>query len=75
MYESVWVIQKVLQDSRLDKLPGLPVSIHVMVKLSEATVPVSRDNIELVRVQGVRCEEVLEEVKPDVGFAFRGRID
>ena len=68
------------QDSCLDELPGLgpvslPVSVLVMVEPSEATVPVTGDDVELVRVQGVRCEEVLEEVKPCVGFVLWGRVE
>ena len=56
-------------NSSLDEFPGpgpviLPVPVHVMVKLGEATVPVSRDDVVLVRVQGVWGEDLLDEVKP-----------
>ena len=54
---------------------GLPVHIHVMVELSEAAVPVSRDNVELVGVQGVWGKDLLEEVKPCVSLSFCRCVD
>ena len=61
------------QNSCLDELPGpwpvsLPVLVNVVVKLGEAAVPVSGDDVQLVRVQGVWGEDLLEEVKPRVGL-------
>ena len=46
-----------------------------MVELSEATVPVSGDNVELVGVKGVWGEDLLEEVEPRVGLSFCRCID
>ena len=68
------------QNSCLDELPGpgpvsLPVLVHVVVKLGEAAVPVSRDDVELIRVQGVWSEDLLEEVKPCVGLGFCRCVD
>ena len=63
----------------MDELPGpgpvsLPVLVHVVVKLGEAAVPVSRDDVELVRVQGVWGEDLLEEVKPRIGLVLSRQV-
>ena len=64
----------------MDEIPGpvpvgLPVRVHVVVKLSEATVPVPRDDVELVRVQGVWGEDLLEVVKPGICLSLSRRVD
>ena len=68
------------QNSCLDELPSpgpvsLPVLVHVVVELSEAAVPVSRNNFKLVRVQGVWDEDLLEEVKPRICLSFCRCVD
>ena len=75
MYEPVGFTKKILNNSILYEPPGpgpvsLPVRVHVVVELSEATVPVSRDYVELVRVQSVWVEDLLEEVEPCIGLSF-----
>ena len=64
----------------MDELPGpgpvsLPVRVHVVVKLGEAAVPVSGDNVPIVMVQGVWGEDLLEEVKPRVGLGLCRCVD
>ena len=47
----------------------------MVVKLGQAAVPVSRDDVQLVRVQGGWGEDLLEEVKPGIGLCLSRRID
>ena len=54
---------------------GLPVCVHVVVRLYQAAVPVSGDDVQLVWVQGVWGEDLLEEVKPRLGLCFSWHVD
>ena len=47
----------------------------MVVELGEATVPVTRDDVELVGVKGVRGEELLEVVEPVVCLSLGGGVD
>ena len=47
----------------------------MLVELSEATVPVSRDYVELVWVESVWSEDLLEVVKSRVGLSFSRCLD
>ena len=80
MYDSVGLPQKMFQNSCFDELPGpgpvsLLVRLHMVFQLSEAAVPVPRDDVQLVRVQGVWGEDLLEEVKPRIGLSLCRCVD